>query len=138
MVSNTNNGLMSALDGPWPVKLNDSILLSAATGQAAASAVLRGNANRIVSSGGAAASCILPAMANWDQGASLVFVINDSANSINVFCAPGDTMNGSSNGSLAVAAGAFAVFLFRPPNTSLNQQSVAVNSVADWRGAAIT
>jgi hypothetical protein len=139
-MSNTNNGLMFALaGGPWPVNLNDNLALGSGTTQAAAQVCMRSGANRIVSSGGAGASCIMPAMGNDDESGNIVWVINDSANAIAVFAAPGETMNGTSNGSLSIAAGAFAVFLCRPPSVVMRYQGTpAVNSY-DWRcGGATT
>jgi len=43
--------------------------------------------------------------------APLTFVLNDSANQIVVFCAPGENLNGSTNGSLTIAAAQAAYFI---------------------------
>jgi hypothetical protein len=139
MASNTNNGLLSALRGPWPLFLLDGIFIGAGqTSQATAQAVLRSGANRIqvCPAGGAV---LLPSMANGDEAADIVFVVNDGANAVLVFCDPGETMNGTLNGSLSVAAGAFGVFLARSPNIMFQMQSVpAITSTYDWRAAVIT
>jgi hypothetical protein len=139
MASNTNNALLSALRGPWPMFLLDGIFVGAGqTSQAAATQVLRSGANRVLScvSGGAV---LLPSMLNMDEGPDVVFVINDSANALLVFCAPGETMNGSLNGSQSIAAGGFGVFLVKAPNVSYQMQSVqTVSSVYDWRAAVGT
>lgn len=139
MASNTNNALLSALRGPWPSLVNDDIFIAAGvTTQAAATAVARSGANRVVSapSGGA---ILLPAMLNADEGGDIVFVINDSANSINVFPMPGETMLGAANAAFAVAAGAFGMFLVKAPNLSYQMQSVQTpTSVYDWRAVVMT
>jgi hypothetical protein len=59
----------------------------------------------------------------------LTVVVNDAPNTIQVFCAAGEKMNGSSNGSLALLAGQTGVFWPVP-----NQLSGA----PDWRAAAIS
>jgi hypothetical protein len=139
MASNTNNALLTALRGPWPMLINDDIFIAAGVvTQAAATAVARAGANRVVTapSGGA---ILLPSMLNLDEAADLVFVINDALNSINVFPAPGETMLGVANAAFAVAAGAFGLFLVKAPNISYQMQSVqTVTSVYDWRAVVVT
>ena len=138
--SNTNNGIMAALSkhSSFPVSLLDNLFIgSGQTAQATAQVVLRSGANRITSSVSSGA-CLLPSMANLDEGNALIFVINDSANAVAVFCDPGETMNGSSNGSLSIASGGFGVFMFRPDNSMLPQQSILAHAAADWRAAAFT
>jgi hypothetical protein len=139
MASNTNNSLLSALRGPWPNLVNDNIFI--ATGvvtQAAATAVARSGANRVVTAP-AGGAILLPSMLNEDEAADIVFIINDALNSINVFPAPGETMLGVANAAFAVAAGAFGFFLIKAPNVALPMQSVqAITSVYDWRAAVIT
>lgn len=123
-MSTTNAALLLALQGPWPLAVNDGLTAYAAGGQSLATP-LRGGANRITIAASAGASLILPSLANEDEGAGLVFVVNDGANAISVFCAAGGTINGSPNGSLSIAAGGFAIFL-------------KVMSTQDWRAAAFT
>ena len=117
--------------------LNDDIFLTSATTQATASSSLRSGANRVTASGGAAAACVLPALINYDQGSDFVFVINDSANSIAVFAAPGDTMQGTLNGSLTVAAGGTGFFVRVPP-LYLNPPAGFGITATQWRAAAMT
>jgi hypothetical protein len=40
-----------------------------------------------------------------------VVVINDGTNAMSVFCWPGDTLNGVTNGSLSVPAGSVGILL---------------------------
>lgn len=123
-MSTTNAALLAALTGPWPLAVNDALAAYAGGGQFLATP-LRGGANRITLATAVGASLILPNLASEDEGAALVFVVNDGANSVNVFCAAGGTLNGSSNASLAIAAGGFAIFL-------------KVAATLDWRAAAFT
>lgn len=123
-MSTTNAALLAALIGPWPLVVNDALVAFAAGGQSP-STPLRGGANRITVATAANASCVLPSLITDDEGASLVFVINDSANAVSVYCAPSGTLNGSSNGFLSIASGGFAIFL-------------KVASTLDWRAAAFT
>jgi uncharacterized NAD(P)/FAD-binding protein YdhS len=63
----------------------------------------------------------------------MVFVINDSANTIVVYCAPANNgvnekHNGTNNANLSVAAGASAVFV----------RADQSGGGPDWRSAAIT
>lgn len=53
------------------------------------------------------------------------WVLNDSANSINVYPFSGQNINGALNTPLAVAAGGFALFL-------------RIRATLDWRAAAFT
>lgn len=57
--------------------------------------------------------------------AAMNWVINDSANSINVYPFPGQNMNGSLNAALSIAAGGFGFFS-------------QVKASLDWRAAAFT
>lgn len=139
MASNTNNALLSALRGPWPMLVLDNIFIATAQiTQALAQAVARAGANRVVASP-ANGAILLPAMLNEDEAADIVFVINDSANTIQVFPALGETMLGVANAAFSVAAGATGIFLCKPPNIALQMQSVqTVTSVYDWRAVVMT
>ena len=56
-----------------------------------------------------------------------VVVINDGANAMSVWCWPGDTLNGVTNGSLSIPAGSVGILL------------KADNGVVqDWRAAVIS
>lgn len=121
-MSTTNAALLAALVGPWPLAVNDGLTAYAAGGQSLATP-LRGGANRITIAAAPAASLILPNVT--DEGADIVFVVNDGANAASVFCAPGGTLNGAANGSLSIASGGFAIFL-------------KVIATLDWRASAFT
>lgn len=56
---------------------------------------------------------------------NLMFLLNDSANTINVYAFSGQNVNGSLNGFLAIAAGGFGIF-------------VRLKANLDWRSAAFT
>src|SRR5271168_370538 len=117
--------------------LNDDIYLTSATTQATASVSLRAGANRITAAAGAAAACVLPALINYDQGSDFVFVINDSGNTVAVFAAPGDTMQGTLNGSLTIAVGGSGFFVRVPP-IYLNPPAGFGLTATQWRAAALT
>lgn len=123
-MSTTNVALLLALQGPWPLVVNDALTAYAAGGQSLATP-LRGGANRIIIAASAGASLILPSLASEDEGGGIVFVVNDGANAVSVYCAAGGTLNGSSNGSLSIASGGFGIFL-------------KVMPTLDWRAAAFT
>lgn len=77
-------------------------------------------------------SLVLPAIANGEANEP-VLVMNDAANSINVYPGLGEKINGgSANAPIAVAAGA-SIMLF----PVLNSPQV-YPSTLDWRGAVIT
>lgn len=61
------------------------------------------------------------------EAAALTFVINDAPNPIQVFCASGEKLNGSTNGSLSIPAGQSGIFVRVPNNLG----------GADWRASAI-
>jgi hypothetical protein len=79
-----------------------------------------------VTEGSATASFILKSMVSL-EAPLLVIVINDGPNSIDVYPAVGETMNGVANAAQAIAAGAAGIFV----NTKLN-------FVQDWRAGTIT
>ena len=56
-----------------------------------------------------------------------VVVINDGTNAMSVFCWPGDTLNGTLNGSLSIANGACGIFV-----------KVDNGVTQDWRAGVIS
>lgn len=123
-MSTTNLALLTALATPPPTIVNDALVAFAGGTQMGATP-LRSQINRVTGATAANASCVLPSLNDGDEGAGLVFVINDATNAIAVFCSPGDTMNSVANGSVAIAAGGFGIFL-------------KVASLFDWRAKAFT
>lgn len=103
--------------------IDDDRSAGALAAQAGASPITR-NVTRCTVSSAATASFILRDILTNDTP-SMVFVINDSANSINVYPFVGQNINGSLNTALAVAAGGFAFFS-------------RVQATLDWRAAAFT
>jgi hypothetical protein len=127
-MSAINNGIRRAAKdrafGPGMAMLIDDLGSTVNAAQAGATA-LTGALHR-VNSGAATASFILKSMVA-KEAPRLVIVINDGPNSINVYPAVGETMNGVANAALAVAAGATAVIV-----------ETEETFVFDWRGVAIT
>ncbi len=103
--------------------IDDDLVGGALAAQAGATPLTR-NVSRCTKSSAATASFILRDMLT-NNAPSLVFVLNDSANSINVYPFVGQNINGSLNTALAVAAGGFAMFS-------------RVMATLDWRAAAFT
>ena len=54
-------------------------------------------------------------------------MINDGTNAMSVFCWPGDTLNGTLNGSLSIANGACGIFV-----------KVDNGVTQDWRAGVIS
>lgn len=107
------------------VAFNDNLSGAANNAQAGA-APLTSEVNRVTKSTSTLNSFILKSILTGDASV-LTWVINDSANSINVFPFVGEKQNGVSNAGLAIAAGASGVF------------SMVPNSLGgpEWRSAAI-
>lgn len=97
------------------------------TTQAGATAVV-GEAVRVTRAPTIGNSMILKSVLSGDAS-PLTFVINDSANSINVFPATGETNNGGLNQVLAVPAGQSGIFVRVPNNLA--------GSSSGWRSAVI-
>lgn len=79
-----------------------------------------------VTAGSATASFIMKSMIS-KEAPLVVVLVNDGPNSVNVYPAVGETMNGSSNAAQAVAAGATGIFI-----------QTSVSDVKDWRANTIT
>jgi hypothetical protein len=63
-----------------------------------------------------------------EDGPPLVFVVNDSANTINVYPFVGEKINGGTNTALAIPAGQSGIFISVPN---------AKGATLDWRSAVI-
>lgn len=132
-MSVANDALLVTL-GQNQFPVYDGLVSSVAAAQAGATR-LTGNVNRItkaVSTG----SFILPQMATGEADSSLVFVINDSANSIDIFPFVGETINGSANASFAVGAGTSAICI-RVYGASIGKGGGNQTPTNDWRVANI-
>jgi hypothetical protein len=104
--------------------LMDDLSSSASATQSGAVA-LNGTFHR-VTAGASGTSYIMKSMLS-KEAPYIVIVVNDGPNSINVYPAVGETMNGSANAAQAVAAGATGIFV-----------STSVSDVKDWRANVIT
>jgi len=123
-MSTTNAALLAALIAPWPLAVNDGLTATAAGGQSLGWPLV-GGANRVIIAANAGDSLVLPSLSGEAEGGGMVFVVNDAANAVSVYCGLGDTLNGTLNSSLSVASGGFGIFV-----------KVAANF--DWRAAAFT
>lgn len=124
-MSLVNKSLLLNLSGT-SVAFVDNLSGAANNAQAGATPV-PSEVNRVTKSTSTLNSFILKSILTGDAS-GLTWVINDSANTINVFPFVGENQNGVANAGLAIAAGAAGVF------------SVVPNSLGgpDWRSAAIT
>jgi hypothetical protein len=78
-------------------------------------------------------SAVLPSILSGEAEA-MVFVINDSPNTIKVFCASGDSQNGSLNASLSIGTGTSGVFF---KVGALHSKGGGGGGTTDWRSANI-
>lgn len=63
-----------------------------------------------------------------EEAPNYCFVINDSGQTIKVYCAAGENLNGSANASLSIPTGESAIFIPVPNEAG---------GTTDWRAAAI-
>jgi hypothetical protein len=101
--------------------VDDDRTAGALAAQAGAAPIQRDVTRCTVSSAATASFILGDCLTN--EADPLVWVLNDSPNTINVYPFVGQTMNGSANAALTIAAGGFAFF----SRTAL-----------DWRGAVFT
>jgi hypothetical protein len=71
-----------------------------------------------------------------NEAPPIVFVVNDSAQTMKVYCAIGETMSGVANGSLAIPSGQSGIFIRVPPAIAKGGGDVGTG-VGDWRVAVI-
>jgi hypothetical protein len=116
--------------GQMGIQVNDTNVL-ATTGQTAALRVI-GQAYRVIKSV-ANGSLVLGSRLSG-EGTMPTIIINDApANSIVVFCWPGENINGSLNGSLTIPAGQSGSFW---PTVNVRGGPATVN-LLDWRSAVL-
>lgn len=120
-MSTTNTSLLGHL-GRQRFSLDDDKTAGSASSQAGATAIT--SAVSRITSAVASGSVVLRDMLTNDAPSPLMWVLNDSANTIQIYPFGAQTINGSAN-PLAVVAGGFA-FLSR------------VQANLDWRGQAYT
>lgn len=124
-MSTTNDAILYAISTVFRFGHIDEVVTGSASQAGAApllSAISR--VKKSVANGG----LVLKSVGTQDAP-PIAIVINDSPNTVNVYCASGEHCNGTSNSSLAVASGATGVF-FPVPN--------AKGGTIDWRGAVIS
>ena len=76
----------------------------------------------------ASGSFVLPSLLTEEAVQQPYWFVNDTAGAVLVYCALGETMNGSSNGNLSVAAGDSAIFV------PVHETATGNN---DWRSSVI-
>lgn len=98
---------------------------------------LTGAVNRVTGSAlqVANAAFILPPMASLEADSSMVFVVNDSAQTIKVFPNTGETQNGTLNASLSIGPGTSGIFI-RVYGASIGKGG-GNTQTNDWRSANI-
>ena len=137
MTALTNDALLEILsEDAWPI--GDEIFIGAGASTAQAGGVpVKGCCHRVTKNGTANGSLVMKSITSVDAP-SMVWIINDDAtNAVKVFCAAGDNMNGSANGSLTVGAASAAVFARVPAQIKRKGGSSGGGSL-DWRSAVIT
>jgi hypothetical protein len=105
--------------------VDDDIIGNGVASSQAGAPVLRSELTRITKAA-ANDSFVLKSILSGEAN-SLTFVVNDSANTIKVFCAIGETLGGVLNSSLSIPTGQSGIFV-RVPNAL---------GTPDWRAAAI-
>lgn len=116
-----------ALLGKFPVF--DGLYSTVAAAQAAAP-ILPSQLNRVVKAV-STGSFVLRSLATEDAP-PIVFVVNESAATINIYPFIGETMNGSLNGAFQITTGTSGIFV--AIGTSQIPQGA---SAVDWRAALI-
>src|SRR5258708_34961232 len=136
MAQLTSDALLEALaaDG-WPV--GDEVFIGGAGGTTQAAGLpFKSAAHRVTANGTASAAMTLKSLLS-NEAPGLVWLINDSANTIAVFCFAGEKMNGVANASFAVTAGNSAIFVAVP--TQIKRKGGASGGATlDWRSALIS
>lgn len=73
-------------------------------------------------------SFVLPSLLTEEATQKPYWMVNDTAGAIVVYCAAGETMNGSSNANLSIASGDSAIFV------PVHETATGSN---DWRSSVI-
>jgi hypothetical protein len=131
-----NDALLEILseDG-WPQGDEFQIFSGAGTTQAAGLR-FKSASHRVVKNLTANAAIVLGSI-QTGEAPSMAWLINDSGNTVNVFCAPGENMNGVANSSFAVTAGNAAV-LFRVPMQIKRKGGTSGGGSLNWSAALLT
>lgn len=111
-------------------------LNSSVTAQGTATRLL-GAVNRVTTAA-ANGSFVLPSLVSLEADSGLIFVINDSAQTIKVFPFTGETNGGVANASLSIPTGQSGIFVAVTAAKTAKGGGIAPGSFAnDWRSAAI-
>jgi hypothetical protein len=137
----TNDALLEQLCETYGIGAGEEIYLfaGAPTTQAGGGAV-KGQLHRIVVNNVANAALVMKSILSNDAP-SFVWILNDGAQSVNVFPFTGGTdnaekMNGVANASQAVAAGQAALFMSIPVQIK-KKGGTSGGGTFDWRAAIL-
>jgi hypothetical protein len=109
--------------------VTDDLVSTVAASQSGAT-VLIGELCRVIKASNTG-SFMLKSLLN-EEAPPIVFVVNDSANTINIYPAVGETMQGSANAAFQITAGLSAIFV-AVSTANLAKSATSV----DWRPALI-
>lgn len=129
-MSTANDALLYNL-GLLGFPVTDDVLIAAGTTQAGASPLI-GDLIRVTSSIANGALVLKSSVSQ--EAPPLLFVVNDSAQTIKVFCFAGENLNGTLNSSLSISSGQSAIFVRVPVQTV---KGGGGGGTIDWRAAAI-
>jgi hypothetical protein len=124
-MSLTTTAMLKALQCQRPSVVIDNLQAQIGGTQNAIS--LRDGAHRFVFVKNAGDSAVLPSLLWKEAMTGSIIVVNDGTNAMSVFCWPGDTLNGTLNASLSIAAGACGIFI----------KVDLIGAPLDWRGAVL-
>jgi|SRR5215813_2230463 len=113
MAQLTNDALIEILVSNGETLGDDIFLFAGASVAQAGGYPVKSSVHRVVGNAVANASLTMESLLS-NVAASLVWIINDSANAVAVFSFPGEKMAGALNGSFAVTAGNAGVFVAIP------------------------
>ncbi len=130
-MSTANDALLYNL-GLTGFPVYDDVFIATAQITQALSVPVFGELTRVVSAPANGALILKSLLSN--DAPPLVFVVNDSAQTIVVFCFKGENLNGSLNGSLSIPSGQSGIFVRVPPTAAKGGAGVGTT---DWRSAAI-
>jgi hypothetical protein len=129
-MSTTNDSAMYNL-GILAFALNDNNSANSTT-QATATPII-GEIFRVLQS--VASGIVLLKSILTKEAPPVVFVLNDSPNTIIANCWPGEKLNGVTNGTLSIASGAFGFFMQVPTQIA---RGGGGGGTLDWRAAVVT
>ncbi len=140
MTTLTNDALLEQLCETYGIAASEELYLFAGASTAQGAGPVKGQLHRIVVNNVANAALTMKSILSNDAP-SFVWIINDGAQSVNVFPFTGGTdtaekMNGVANASQAVAAGQAALFMSIPVQIK-KKGGTSGGGTFDWRAAIL-